>query len=121
MPMLDRAAELARTGRPLLRLLVGAALIIGIGIVLLILTPSFDALQAMLPALLAVFVWLVCALVFVYAFASVPAPAPAELSGLRRLLRHLSRGLHWLLLFAFVGISIAALWLGARLVAETIA
>lgn len=118
--MLDLAAKLARLGRPLLRWLIGAAVVAGVGAVVLVLSPPLDTLQAVLPALVAIFVWLVCAWVFVYVFATVPAPASAEPPGLRRLLRRLSRGFHWLLLLAFAGISLTALSLGGRLLTEAI-
>ena len=116
--MLDRAATLARQGRRLLRPLMVGLFLNGAGIAVLVFNPGLDSLQAALPALIALFLWGVCAWVFLFAFATVPAPVSAEHSALQRIVRRFNRALHWLLLLAFAGITVTAIIASARLITE---
>lgn len=94
----------------LLALLIGSA----ISIVM----PDVSILQTALPALIALMLWVVCALVFILAFSRIPAQPSSDMRGLRMLTRLLNRAFHWLLLGIFALITAAAILITSRLLLE---
>jgi len=116
--MLDTLCKLALRLKPLVRGLMIALLVLAMGAAVLVVMPAASRLQAALPALVAVLLWVLCVLVFIQAFATVPARPEPEMRGLQWLGRQLNRGFHWLLLGVFVLISIAAVLITGRLLAE---
>jgi hypothetical protein len=116
--MLETVSQLAARLRPLQQTLLAILGVLVVGTLLSLFMPKVGVLQAALPTLIALLLWVVCALVFILAFASVPAPPTPALRGLARLARLLNRGLHWLLLGAFALITVAVILLSARLIAD---
>ena len=120
--MLDRLQRLASWMRPAAPFLVlaGMALLL-LCLALLFLTDGGErGDKLLLPAIVAM-IWCLCGYVFILAFETVPAFPGAELHGLRRLMRLFARAWHWLLAIIFIGVTVAAIMLSARILSEALA
>ena len=106
--MLNRLQQIARYLLPVRRILIGlaafASLVAGIGLFAFADTDG-DAL--LMPGLI-LLLWAVTGLIFVDLFAHVPYPPEPTWEPMRRRLRTLWRGLHWLLAAGFVILSLLA-------------
>ncbi len=116
--MLETLSTIAARLRPLMRPLVITLLLLLIGSAISLVMPDVSMLQSALPALIALMLWVVCALTFILAFASIPARPTSDMRGLWLLGRLLNRGFHWLLLAIFALITVAAILISSRLLLE---
>ncbi len=116
--MLETLSAFAGRLRPLMPILVILLMLLLIGSVLSVVMHEVRVLQAALPALIALMLWVVCALAFILAFANIPARPTPGMRGLRRLARQINRGFHWLLLGALALITVAAILITSRLLVE---
>ena len=116
--MLETLSRIAARLRPQIRALLSVLLVLLVGSAMGVFMPDISILQAVLPALIALMLWVICALAFILAFATVPAPPSADMRGLSRLARLANRGFHWLLLGVFALITGAAILITSRLLVE---
>lgn len=116
--MLETLSAIAARLRPLKRALVIVLLVLLIGSAMSVFLPDISILQTVLPALIALMLWVICALVFILAFSTVPARPSSDMDGLPRFARLANRGFHWLLLGVFALITIAAILITSRLLVE---
>ncbi|MBK5930862.1 hypothetical protein [Halochromatium salexigens] len=113
--MLESLSRIATRLRGLTSALIVLLIVLLIGAAIIIFNPGSHALQAALPAVIALLLWTLCGLVFIQTFTTVPTRPSPEMRGFPRLARRLNRGFHWLLFATFILISIAALMLTTRL------
>ena len=116
--MLEALSNAAARLRPLMRALVVVLIALLVATSAGVFLSEVGILQTALPALIALTLWVICALAFILAFSSVPARPTTEMRGLPLLGRLLSRGFHWLLLGTFALITVAALLITSRILTE---